>query len=382
VDEANFTDQAWGELTRTIEGDFAFVPAPAPRGLELSDEVVALLDLASNSLGLLAGVGRRLPNPHLLIAPYVRREAVLSSRIEGTITSLSDIYAFEAEQLTLIDAPDVQEVRNYMLAYEHGLERLAVLPLSLRFIRELHERLMTGVRGGGLQPGQFRTYQNWIGGATARDAVYVPPPPGSMRERLDDFERFLHERTLRPLVQSAIAHHQFEAIHPFGDGNGRVGRLLVLLFLAERGLLPQPLLYLSAFFERTRSTYYDLLLRVSTHGDWDAWLRYFLEGVRVQATDAADRADRLLALHARYRDELQGSKATANALALVDHLFVNPIASASSVQRALGVSAPTARATIRTLEDRGIVHEITGKSWGRVFRAGEILQLLRSEAAG
>jgi Fic family protein len=236
----SFTEQAYGELTRTLEGDLAFVPHPAPRALELSDEVVGLLDEASHGLGLLAGIGRRLPNPHLLIAPYLRREAVLSSRIEGTITSLSDIYAFEAEQLALIEAPDVEEVRNYVFAYEYGLERLASLPLSLRLIREVHERLMTGVRGSALQPGRFRTYQNWIGGATARDAAYVPPPTEPMRECLDDFERSLHERRLRPLVQAAVVHYQFEAIHPFGDGNGRVVRLLALLFLAERGLLPSP----------------------------------------------------------------------------------------------------------------------------------------------
>ena len=379
MDADKFGAEAWGELTRTLEGDLAFVPAAAPRDLDLSDEAIALLDAASNSLGLLAGIGRGFPNPHLLIAPYLRREAVLSSRIEGTDTSLSDIYAAEAEQLSLVEVADVQEVRNYVVAYEHGLERLSSLPLSLRFIRELHERLMTGVRGGRMQPGQFRTYQNWIGGATARDAVYVPPPPAAMMERLDDFERFLHERPHRPLVQAAVVHYQFEAIHPFGDGNGRVGRLLVLLFLAERGLLPQPLLYLSAFFERSRSTYYDLLLRVSTHGDWDAWLRYFLQAVGTQASDAAALADRLLALNARYRQELQRSRATGNTLALAEALFVNPIVSASSVQRALGVSAPTARATIRSLEERGIVREITGRSWGRVYEAEEILGLLRGD---
>ena len=379
MDAEGFTERAYGKLTRTPEGDVAFVPNPAPRVLELSGESVALLDEASHGLGLLAGIGRRLPNPHLLIAPYLRREAVLSSRIEGTITSLSDIYAFEAEQLALIQAPDVQEVRKYVLAYEYGLERLSTLPLSLRFVREVHERLMTGVRSGGLQPGRFRTYQNWIGGATARDAAYVPPPSGPMQECLDDFERFLHERTLRPLVQAAAVHYQFEAIHPFGDGNGRVGRLLVLLFLAERGLLPQPLLYLSAFFERTRATYYDSLLRVSTHGDWDSWIRYFLEAVRVQARDAADLADGLLGLQTRYRAALQSSRTTANALALVDHLFVNPIVSASSVQRAFGISAPTALATIRALEREGIVREITGRRWGMAFQADEIFDLLRGE---
>lgn len=380
MDAEGFTEQAYGKLARTPEGDLAFVPNPAPRSLDLSDESVGLLDEASHGLGLLAGIGRRLPNPHLLIAPYLRREAVLSSRIEGIITSLSDIYAFEAEQLALIEAPDVQEVRNYVLAYELGLERLGTLPLSLRFVREVHERLMTGARGGGL-PGQFRTYQNWIGGATARDAAYVPPPPDRMRECLDDFERFLHERTLRPLVQAAVVHYQFEAIHPFGDGNGRIGRLLILLFLSERGLLPQPLLYLSAFFERSRATYYDLLLRVSTHGDWDSWIRYFLEAVRVQARDAADLADGLLGLQTRYRTALQSSRTTANALALVDHLFVNPIVSASSVQRAFGISAPTALATIRALEREGIVREITGRRWGMAFQADEIFELLRGEGA-
>ena len=381
MDAGVFTERAFGELTRTLEGDLAFVPRPAPRDLELSAEAIGLLDEASHGVGLLAGIGRRVPNPHLLIAPYLRREAVLSSRIEGTITSLSDIYAYEAEQLALVDAPDVQEVRNYVSAYEFGLERLGTLPLSLRLIREVHERLMTDIRGGRLQPGAFRTYQNWIGGATARDAAYVPPPVAAMRGCLDDFERFLHERTLRPLVHAAVIHYQFEAIHPFGDGNGRVGRLLVLLFLAERGLLPQPLLFLSAFFERTRSTYYDLLLRVSTHGDWDSWIRYFLEGVRSQARDAAELADRLLALQARYRTALQSGRATANARALVDHLFMNPIVSASSVRRALGVSAPTALATIRALEQKSIVREITGRRWGMAFRADEIFQLLRGEGS-
>ncbi|OFW71590.1 MAG: hypothetical protein A2Y55_02170 [Actinobacteria bacterium RBG_16_68_12] len=381
MDTASFTQGAWGELTRTLDGDPAFVPFPAPRTLELSAGAIGLLDEASHGLGLLAGIGRRLPNPHLLIAPYLRREAVLSSRIEGTQTSLSDVYASEADQLSLIAAPDVAEVRNYVSAYEHGLERLATLPLSIRFLQELHERLLAGVRGG-VRPGRLRTSQNWIGGATARDAVYVPPPGEQMRERLDDLERFLHERTLPPLVQAGVIHCQFEAIHPFDDGNGRVGRLLVLLFLADRGLLPQPLLYLSAFFERTRGAYYDGLLRVSTHGDWDSWLRYFLEGVRAQAHESAELGERLLGLQSRYRELLQRDRATANAFALVDKLFENPIVSAATVARQLGVSAPTARATIRALEERGILREITGRRWGMVFRAEEIFDVLQgSEGA-
>lgn len=345
----------------------------------LSDGAIELLDQASNRLGVLAGIGRLVRNPQLLISPYLRREAVLSSRIEGTQTSMSDLYAAELEQIELVKALDTREVRNYIRAHEHGLKRLDSLPLSLRLIRELHRQLMTGVRGRERHPGEFRTYQNWIGAPDGRDATYVGPPVPAMRERLDDFEQFLHTRSLRPLVQAAVLHYQFEAIHPFGDGNGRVGRLLVALFLAERGLLPQPLLYLSAYFERTRDDYYEGLLRVSTHGDWDRWVRYFLEGVRQQADEAIELSDRLIALHARYREELQAKRVTANALALVDLLFENPLVYTGRAQAELGVSAPTARNTIKALEEHGVVREITGRSWGRVYRADEIYALLRSE---
>ena len=381
MDAGTFTPAAPGRLTRTAAGNPAFVPSPAPRHLELSSAAVGLLDEASNALGVLAGVARRLPNPNLLIAPYLRREAVLSSSIEGTQTTLSDVYAAEAEQLSLVSAPDVEEVQNYVAAYGYGLDRLTTLPLSLGFIRELHERLMRGVRGGGGQPGEFRTYQNFIGGSSEPDARYVPPPPNELTACLDDFERFLHERSLRPLVQMAVLHYQFEAIHHFGDGNGRVGRLLMGIFLAERELLPHPLLYLSAYFERTRSAYYDGLMRVSTHGDWDGWLRYVLEGVRVQAMDAAVLADHLLGLHSEYRQLLQSRRATANAFALVDEFFVNPVVTTSRARDILGVTAPTARSTIRTLEQLGILVEITNRRWGRVYRAEEIFLAIRGEEA-
>jgi Fic family protein len=320
-----------------------------------------------------------LPNPHLLVGPYLRREAVLSSRIEGTETTLGDVYAAEAEQLSLVSASDVREVQNYVGAYEYGLGRLQSLPLSLRLIRELHEELMRGVRGHARQPGRFRTYQNFVGGSTEREATYVGPPPSELQPCLDDFERFLHERTLRPLVQMAVAHYQFEAIHPFGDGNGRVGRLLMGLFLAERGLMPYPLLYISAYFERTRSAYYDGLLRVSTQGAWDAWVCYVLEGVHTQAAEAAELADRLLELQGGYRERLLRARATANALGLVDQLFVNPFVTARRVRDLLGVTDPTARATIRSLESAGILTEITGRRWGRIYRAEEVFSVIRGE---
>ena len=379
MDPKLFQSSAWGKIVQAAEGFPAFVPAPAPRSLELSEQAIALLDEASNAIGILAGIGRLVRNPQLLIAPYLRREAVLSSRIEGTQTTMSDLYADELDQHGLVRATDVREVRNYITAHEYGLSRLAELPLSLRLIREVHERLMEGVRGRERHPGEFRSYQNWIGAPTGQDATYVGPPVNRMRERLDDFERFMHERSLRPLVQAAVMHYQFEAIHPFGDGNGRVGRLLTALFLQERGLLPQPLLYLSAYFERSRADYYEGLMRVSTHGDWDRWVRYFLGGVKQQADEAAQQADRLIALHSRYREELQAQHVTANVLALIDALFVNPLADASRAQRVLGVSAPTARNTLRTLEEHGIVREITGRNWGRVFRADEIYDVLLAD---
>jgi Fic family protein len=377
MDRKLFTDKAWGSVVDTVEGYAAFVPSTAPRQLELSKETWGILDEASHNLGVLTGVGRLLPNPHLMIAPYLRREAVLSSRIEGTQTTMSDLYASELGQMELVHAPDVEEVKNYVLAHQHGLD--SSLPLSLRLIRDMHRILMRNVRGHERHPGEFRTYQNYIGAANGADATYVGPPVPQMNELLNDFERSLHEPTLRPLVQAAVMHYQFEAIHPFGDGNGRIGRLLLSLFLKHRGLLPQPLLYLSAYFERNRTDYYDGLMRVSTHGDWDRWVRFFLSGVREQAQEAADLADSLMALQTRYRDLLQASHATSNALALVDELFINPLVSTSSAQSVLGVSTPTARATIKALEQQGILREVTGRNWGKVYRADEIYTTLRGD---
>jgi Fic family protein len=312
----------------------------------------------------------------------MRREAVLSSRIEGTQTMLSDLYVTEAD-LNVDVPPDVQEVLNYISTYAYGLTRLETLPLSLRLIRELHERLMTGVRGAGKRPGEFRTYQNFIGGIDEDTATYVPPPPLEMKECLHDFEKFMHERSLPPLVHVAVLHWQFEAIHPFSDGNGRVGRLLIGLFLTERRLVSKPLLYLSAYFERSRAAYYQRLLRVSTHGDWDGWLRYVLEGVRVQADEAIELADRLQELHARYRRLLLDARATANALALVDMLFETPLVTARMVKERLGVSHPTARSTIRTLERAGILAEFEpSRRWGKAFSADEIYALISGTGAG
>ncbi len=305
----------------------AFSPKPLPPPLSLDRPLVVLLAEAERALGRLSGIGTTLPNPYLLINPFVRREAVLSSRIEGIQASLSDLFFFEAASSAPIKAPDVLEVANYVRALEHGLRLDRTLPMSLRLIREMHRILMTGVRGAHLTPGEFRTTQNWIGpaGCTLADAIIVPPPVPEMKEALDAFEKHLHAPSdLPPLIRLALIHYQFEAIHPFLDGNGRIGRLLISLLLCEWMLLPSPLLYLSAFLERRRQEYYGRLLAVSQKGEWEAWVGFFLSGVAEQSQDAVARAARLRALQAEYHARLQRARSSALLLKLVDGLFDHP----------------------------------------------------------
>jgi Fic family protein len=365
-----------GKVIRTAQGYNAFVPAPLPPTIDYTPALVRLLSVADAALSELSGVGHILPNPHLLIAPYVRREAVLSSRIEGTVTSLSELLADEAGQGVPVSPDDVHEVRNYVVALDYGIDRLRSLPISLRLVRELHQRLMQGVRGDRATPGEFRRSQNWIGphGSTPANAPYVPPPPREMQEALAAWEVFLHRRDELPdLVQCALMHEHFEAIHPFLDGNGRVGRLLITLFLIERGRLSQPLLYLSEFIERNRDDYYRGLMRVRTHGDWNGWLHYFLAGVEWSARRAVRQARQLLAL----REDMRASVAAQpRALALVDPLFENPYLDANRIKRLLGVSDPTARKALAALEGAGLIEETTGRSWGRQYLARGVLKAI------
>ena len=284
--------------------------------------------------------------------------------------------------LSGVSLPSTLSYFESLLAHEYGLERLDTLPLSLRLLRELHERLMDGVRGGDRHPGRFRDYQNWIGrdpDVPIEEARYVPPPVIEMGKALDELERFLHSDALHPLLIAALAHYQFETIHPFGDGNGRLGRLMISLLLHERGLLSQPLLYLSAYFERSGTEYYDRLLRVSTDGDWNGWLVYFLRGVDIQAKAAIDDAERLLDLQARYHERLARARARPAARDLVDELFINPYVTTSRVAERLHVTAPTARAAIHDLVEQGMLAEISGRKWGQLFLAGEILIAVRGD---
>lgn len=377
LNPASFQSPEAGKVIRAPGGYFAFVPSPLPPRIEYDDKLVLLLSRADAKLSELSGLGRLLPNPHLLIAPYVRKEAVLSSRIEGTKTDLSELFLDEAAKGEgEADPEDVREVRNYVTALEYGLKRIRSFPLSLRLVRELHGRLMRGVRGERATPGEFRRSQNWIGSSrsTIETATYVPPPVDEMHAALDAWERFLHERERLPdLIQCALMHEQFEAIHPFLDGNGRVGRLLITLFLIERGRLSQPLLYLSAFFEARREEYYELLQRVQTRGDWSAWLRYFLEGVAETASEGVGRSGKLMDLRERFRKKVAGR---ATPLRLLDLLFTNPYVSVARAAKMLRVTAPTARQAVAELQRAGMLEEITGRSWGRLYLAKPILKIL------
>ncbi len=366
-----------GKVIRTPTGYTAFVPAKLPPTLKYDPQLVLSLSRADAALSELSGLGRHVPNPHLLIAPYVRREAVLSSRIEGTKASLSDLLIDEMEHPKhRTEDDDVREVRNYVTAMEHGLDRLEKLPLSLRLVREIHAHLMKGVRGDRATPGEFRRSQNWIGppGSTIETAPYVPPPPEEMNELLADWERFLHERgTFPDLIQCAIMHEQFEAIHPFLDGNGRLGRLLITLFLIERKRLAQPLLYLSAYIEAHRQDYYDLLQRVRTHGDWFSWIQFFLAGVTEIALEAVGQAGRLIDLREKFRARLRDK---AKALALLDELFLNPYMSVTRAEELLNVSNPTARQAVLLLQKKGLLEEITGRAWGKLYLAKPIWETI------
>jgi Fic family protein len=348
-----------------------------PPPLEWDSTLVARLSEADRALGRLAGEGRRLPNPHILLRPFVRREAVLSSRIEGTQATLGELLAAEAGAVVERSPADLREVANYVVALEHAIARLPRLPLSLRLTRELHEKLLRGVRGDAATPGEFRRSQNWIGrpGALLAQATYVPPPPDHLMECLGSWQTFLHEESLPPLVHAALAHAQFEAIHPFLDGNGRVGRLLIALLLVARGVLPAPLLYLSAYFEAERQEYYARLLAVTESGEWEEWLAYFLVGVARQADDALGRIQRIEGLLARWREKLAGVPSRLPERAV--ELFVeNPFWAVSKLAARLGVAFTTAQRAIDRLESAGIVSPTSEARRNRVYHARAILEIL------
>ncbi|MBP6863846.1 MAG: Fic family protein [Candidatus Didemnitutus sp.] len=370
-----------GRWVKTLEGYRAFHPGPLPPEIVWTPKLVRALSHADRLLGRLAGEGRRLPNPHLLIRPFVRREAVYSSRIEGTQATLGELLAADAGVSPERSPEDLREVGNYVTALEHGLKRLESLPLSLRLVRELHEKLMTGVRGDHATPGQFRRTQNWIGrpGCTLSDASYVPPPPADLLDHLGRWEDFLHDESVPPLVHAALMHYQFEAIHPFIDGNGRVGRLLIILSLCARGALTEPLLYLSAFFEATRNDYYDGLRGITERGDWAGWLEYFFNGVARQSEDALSRAERINQQLADWREAFAGSGSKVP-LQLIDLVGSNPFLTPRETERRLGVAYNTVMRAITALEEGGVLTKVGEGKRDRVFCARAILDILEEPA--
>jgi Fic family protein len=362
-----------GRFVRQPGGYASFVPAPLPPpDLVIDAGLQALLSTADLALGRLDGATKLLPDPDFFVLMYVRREAVVSSQIEGTQASLMDVLEYEAEMDHAERRVDVVEIANYVTAMNHGLARLAQLPISRRLLGEVHEILMRDVRGGEPQktPGEFRKSQNWIGGASPATARFVPPPWEEVGPAFADLERYLHDDEPMPeLIKAGVAHAQFETIHPFLDGNGRIGRLLISFWLVEQGIIQRPILYPSLFFKEHRDDYVDRLQAIRDEGAWEDWLAFFVDGVGQVAEEATARAVQIVQLreeHQRLIGEKLGKRAP-NALALLEQLFRLPVVSARRVESMVGVSQPTASALVRDLEGIGILRELTGKRRNRLF---------------
>jgi Fic family protein len=383
MDPKNYYNSSAGKPIQHRNGYWYFLPTDLPPDLNWSPSLVSTLAEAERNLARLAGLSTSPANLNWVVQPFIRREAVVSTRIEGTRASLSDLYAYEAQQLSFLEPDtDADEVHNYVKAMDYGLERLQTLPISLRLIREIHAKLMDNVRGEHLTPGEFRRSQNWIGpaGCTLQNAPYVPPPAQEMFAALDQLERFLHAPSELPaLVRVALIHYQFEAIHPFLDGNGRVGRLLITLLLCAWNLLPQPLLYLSAYFEANRQEYYDRLLAVSQRGQWEDWLHFFLMGVSVQSLDAVQRFTQLQTLYLVYAEQLQIERATERLIEVLNLVFERPIVTVRQVEAALDVPYRSAARYVEKFVKLGILREITGQARNRIFKANEILLTIEKQ---
>ena len=377
-----FASTRAGRFEAQPSGYSAFLPAPLPPDppIALTGELPALLSAAERGIGRLDGSVLTLPRPDLFVFMYVRKEAVLSSQIEGTQSSLQDLLAAEARLFDLALPDDVGEVVNYVRAMNHGLRRLQELPVSVRLIREIHSELLQGARGGRLAPGELRTSQNWIGpgGSTPATATFVPPPHHVVPEALSNLEKFLHaDDDMPPLVKIALAHAQFETIHPFLDGNGRVGRLLITFLLTERRVLHKPVLYLSHYLKRHRQEYYDHLQAVRMRGDWEAWLAFFLRGVIEVAGEAAETARRILTLREEHRAEVTAKlgRAAANGHKVLETLFDRPIIAVKDVQALTGTTFAAANGLVSRLVDAGVLAEMTGYARNRRFQYAPYIAL-------
>lgn len=369
--------QRAGQLREQPTGYQAFIPTPLPPKPPLEiGSLQGLLSRANLALGRLDGVIDVIPDPDFFVGMYVRREAVLSSQIEGTQSTLDDLLEVELEQQPRSPMSDVGEIVNYVRAMRHGLDRLDDLPLSLRLIREIHAELLRDGRGASATPGEFRTSQNWIGpdGAPLNDATFVPPPAADMLDAMGDFETYLHTDADDHLIQAGLAHAQFETIHPFVDGNGRVGRLLITFLLVHHGILRRPLLYLSHHFKLHRSEYYDRLMAIRLSGDWESWMRFFLTGVATTAEEAKRTAEQIFALRESHRTVAM-EETGPNGLKLLSELFRRPLVNVNAVADAAGVTFPTANRLVQRFEELGLLREVTGQRRARLFRYDPYLNL-------
>lgn len=371
-----------GTYVQQLEGYRAFIPAPLPPmpAVRMDGEMQALLSQADRALGRLDGSIQTLPNPDLFVFMYVKKEAVLSSQIEGTQASFNDVLEAEANIFNPRQPNDVEEVLNYVTAMNYGVERLKTLPMSVRLIKEIHALLLEGVRGNHLQPGEIRSSQNWIGvpGATIRTASFVPPPPFEVMNALGALETFLHDDTPMPtLIKIGLAHAQFETIHPFLDGNGRVGRLLITFLLCEKGILTTPLLYISHYFKAHRQRYYDLLQATRDEGDWEGWLKFFLQGIATVSNQATDTARRIVQLREESRQIIASEfgRVGANGTMVLEQFFRRPIMQVNDIRAMLNVSYPAANSLMNKFVEHGLVEEVTGQARNRRFRFSPYIDL-------
>ena len=377
-----------GRYVQQPGGYRAFIPKKLPPepALNLDPRMQVLLSEADRAIGRLDAATELLPNPDLFVMMYVRKEAVDSSRIEGTQASLTDLLEFEAELRRGSTPPDVAEVSNYVTALNYGLERLTELPVSLRLMREIHAKLLHRVRGAERDPGEFRSSQNWIGSSGGLDsAVFVPPPPAELLTALGELEGFLHDKTpMQPLIKCGLAHAQFETIHPFLDGNGRMGRLLIAFLLCSWGVLRRPLLYISDYFGRNRQQYYDRLQTVRDNGDWEGWMAFFLQGVKSVSTQAARTAGLIQLMREEHRQLVGGRiSGTAIGLSLLDHMFAAPMVTVKLAAQVIGRSYTTANSLVSSFEELGLLREVTGAGRNRVYAYGPYLDLFEtSPSAG
>ena len=364
------------------DGFSAFIPNPLPPKppLKYNDDINLLVEKANRALGRLDGATYMLPNPDLFLYMYVKKEAVLSSQIEGTQASLADLLEYEGEHGNNYRIDDVKEISNYVNAMDYGLERLKELPLSLRLIREIHAKLLQGTRGGHKAPGEFRTSQNWVGGTKPSNARFVPPPAQEVMSCMGALEKFIYDNkdTTPPLIKAGLVHAQFETIHPFLDGNGRVGRLLITFMLCHNRVIEKPLLYLSLYFKQFRDEYYERLTAIRRDGDWEGWLKFYLQGIYDISTQATTAAKLIMDLQAEHRQMVNSlSKASPSAVKLLDLLYQQPIVSVAYVSKELGFSSPAARKAINNLERLGILREISGKKRNRLYLYYAYMSIIR-----